>query len=85
MTITLVFILASLILLIIIFITGRSRKNESSRLNINKWMDMTKEERKAFDYKSTRRSMLKKQDLLQIIRREYKQVQSTKKNNFSDH
>ncbi len=84
MTIALLFITGLLIFLIIIFLTALSKKKDFTHLNLNKWMDMTKEERKAFDYESHRRSMIKKKDLLQIIRREYKQVQSTKKQNFGD-
>ncbi len=79
MILALFLILFLVIVALIIVFTINTRNKRLSQLNISNWMDMSKEERRAFDYKRNRMSMTKKRSLLKEIRKEYKKVKAAKK------
>ena len=64
------------------FILKRLKKNLQEdikyRFNMNKWMELTKQERLEIDYKEKNESMKKKKALLKSIREEYIKIKKNK-------
>ena len=64
------------------FILKRLKKNLQEdikyRFNMNKWMELTKQERLEIDYKEKNESMKKKKALLKSIREEYIKIKKSK-------
>ncbi len=56
-------------------------KRSQSDRSINKWMEMSKVERRESWDREKRLTMLRKQNLLNSIRKEYKEVRNTKSKN----
>ena len=65
------------------FIFRKKKKNTQEKikykLDINNWMDLTKEERLEIDSKEKNESMRKKKALLKSIRQEYIKIRDKKK------
>ena len=49
-----------------------------SKFDINKWMELTKEERLSIDFKEKNESMIKKRALLKSIREKYLKIKKGK-------
>ena len=54
-------------------------KKSNYKFDINKWMDLTKEERLEIDSKEKDESMKKKKELLKSIRKDYIKLKNNKK------
>ena len=62
-----------------IFNKNKKKIQKKFKFDINKWMDLTKEERLLIDSREKDQTMKKKQALLKLIREEYIKIKNKKK------
>ena len=62
-----------------IFNKNKKKIQKQFKFDINKWMDLTKEERLLIDSREKDQTMKKKQALLKLIREEYIKIKNKKK------
>ena len=55
------------------------QKQSGQKLDMNHWMNLTKEERLELDFKYKNKVMIKKKELLKSIRDEYLKIKNKKK------
>ena len=86
MNIYLLFIILISLALYFFFIDfGKSRnKSRNARLEILKWMEMTREQRHAFDEGQKKSTFKRKRRLLDQIRKEYASLDSKKNYNVNN-